>query len=40
MLGRPDELVSAARRILARLKAEPAAARSGNRRSAALHRPR
>jgi TfoX/Sxy family transcriptional regulator of competence genes len=40
MLGRPDELVSAARRILARLKAEPAAARSGNRRSAAVHRPR
>jgi TfoX/Sxy family transcriptional regulator of competence genes len=40
MLDRPDELVSAARRILARLKTEPAAARSGNRRSAAVHRPR
>jgi TfoX/Sxy family transcriptional regulator of competence genes len=32
LLGRPDELVSAARGILARLKAEPAAARTRRRR--------
>jgi hypothetical protein len=31
LLGRPDELVRAARGILARLEAEPAAARAGNR---------
>jgi hypothetical protein len=40
LLGRPDELVSAARENLARLKAEPAAARPGNRRSRAAHRER
>jgi TfoX/Sxy family transcriptional regulator of competence genes len=32
LLARPDELVSTAREILARLKAEPAAARVRNRR--------
>jgi TfoX/Sxy family transcriptional regulator of competence genes len=31
LLGRPDELVSAARRVLAGLAAEPAAARTGKR---------
>jgi hypothetical protein len=31
LLGRPDELVSAARGIIARLEAEPAAARTGKR---------
>ena len=31
MLGRPDELVIAAREILARLEAEPAVARTGKR---------
>jgi hypothetical protein len=31
LLGRPDELVSVARGILARLEAEPAAARAGKR---------
>jgi TfoX/Sxy family transcriptional regulator of competence genes len=40
LLGHPDELVSAARGILARLKAEPAAARGGNRGSGAAHRRR
>lgn len=35
LLGRPDELVSVARRILARLEAEPAAARTGKRGSRA-----
>lgn len=35
LLGRPDELVSAARGILERLRAEPAAARARNRRSGA-----
>ena len=38
LLGHPDELVSAARGILARLEAEPAAAKAGKRRSGALHR--
>lgn len=38
LLGRPDELVSAARGILARLKEEPAAARPGNPGSGAVHR--
>jgi TfoX/Sxy family transcriptional regulator of competence genes len=37
LLGRPDELVSAARGILARLRAEPAAARARNRRSGTAH---
>lgn len=36
MLSRPDELVSAARRILARLETEPAA-RTRKRRSGATH---
>jgi TfoX/Sxy family transcriptional regulator of competence genes len=40
LLGRPDELVSAARGILARLEAEPAAARSGKRGSGATRRRR
>jgi TfoX/Sxy family transcriptional regulator of competence genes len=40
LLGRPDELVSAAREVLARLEAEPAAARAGKRRSGAVHRGR
>ena len=40
LLGRPDELVSAARGILARLEAEPAAARSSKRRSGAVQRRR
>jgi TfoX/Sxy family transcriptional regulator of competence genes len=40
LLDRPDELVSAARGILARLEAEPAAARSGSRRSSVAHRRR
>ena len=39
-LGRPDEFVSAARRILARLKAEPAAARRSKRGQGALRRSR
>ena len=39
MLSRPDELVSAARRILARLEAEPAA-RARKRRSGTVHRRR
>ena len=38
VLARPDELVRAARRVLARLEAEPAAARAGNRRSDAARR--
>jgi TfoX/Sxy family transcriptional regulator of competence genes len=37
MLGRPDELVNAARRVLAELEAEPAA-RSRKRTSTARHR--
>lgn len=40
LLARPDELVSAARAIIARLKAEPAAARAGKRRSGAARRQR
>ncbi len=40
LLDRPDELVSAARANLARLKAEPAAARARNRRSGAARRGR
>jgi TfoX/Sxy family transcriptional regulator of competence genes len=40
LLGRPDELVSAAREILARLEAEPAAARSSKRGSGAVQRRR
>jgi hypothetical protein len=40
LLGRPDELVRAARGILARLEAEPAAARAGKRGSGAVHRRR
>ena len=39
MLSRPDELVDAAREVLAKLEAEPAA-RSGERRSTARHRGR
>jgi TfoX/Sxy family transcriptional regulator of competence genes len=39
LLGRPDELVSAARRVLARLAAEPAAAKASKRGSGAA-RPR
>jgi TfoX/Sxy family transcriptional regulator of competence genes len=38
LLDRPEELVSAARGILARLEAEPAAVRTSSRRSAAAHR--
>jgi hypothetical protein len=40
LLGRPDELVSAARGILTRLDAEPAAARPGRRGSGAVRRRR
>jgi hypothetical protein len=40
LLGRPDELVSAARGILARLEAEPAAARAGKRGPGAARRGR
>jgi hypothetical protein len=40
LLGRPDELVSAARENLARLEAEPAATRAGNRGSRAARRKR
>jgi hypothetical protein len=40
MLGRPDELASVAREILARLEAEPAAARTGKRGSGAARRGR
>lgn len=40
MLGHPDELVRAARQILARLEAEPAAARTSKRPSGAAHRRR
>ena len=40
LLGRPDELVGAARGILARLEAEPAAARSSKRGSGAPQRRR
>jgi hypothetical protein len=39
LLGRPDELVSVARGILARLEAEPAAARTGKTGSSAARRP-
>jgi TfoX/Sxy family transcriptional regulator of competence genes len=38
LLGRPDELVSLARGILAKLETEPAAARTGKRRSGAPRR--
>jgi TfoX/Sxy family transcriptional regulator of competence genes len=38
LLGRPDELVSEARSVLARLEAEPAAARTGKRRPGAARR--
>jgi len=38
VLSHPDELVSAARGILARLEAEPAAAKASKRGSGALHR--
>ena len=38
LLGRPDKLVSVARGILARLEAEPAAARAGKRGSGAARR--
>jgi TfoX/Sxy family transcriptional regulator of competence genes len=40
LLDRPDELVSAARGVLARLAAEPAAARSSKRGSGAAQRRR
>jgi TfoX/Sxy family transcriptional regulator of competence genes len=40
LLGRPDELVSAARENLARLEAEPAAAKPGNRGSRTSRRRR
>jgi len=40
LLDRPDELVSAARSILARLEAEPAAARAGKRGSGTVRRGR
>jgi TfoX/Sxy family transcriptional regulator of competence genes len=40
LLDRPDELVSIAREILARLEAEPAAARTGKRGSGAARRGR
>lgn len=40
LLAQPDEIVSAARAIIARLKAEPAAARAGKRRSGAARRQR
>jgi TfoX/Sxy family transcriptional regulator of competence genes len=40
LLDRPDELVSAARRVLARLEAEPAAAKASKRGSGAAHRGR
>src|ERR1700733_3275895 len=40
LLGRPDELVSAARGNLARLEADPAAARAANRASRAPRRKR
>ena len=40
LLGRPDELVSAARGTLATLEAEPAAARAANRGSRAARRRR
>ena len=40
LLRRPDELVSAAREILVRLEAEPAAARAGHRGSVAARRRR
>ncbi len=40
LLGQPDELVSAARGIIARLEADPAATRSGGRGSRAVQRGR
>lgn len=40
LLDHPDELVSAARGILARLEADPAAAKARKRRSGAAHRGR
>jgi len=40
LLGRPDEIVSIAREILAKLEAEPAAARTGKRGSRAARRGR
>jgi TfoX/Sxy family transcriptional regulator of competence genes len=40
LLAHPDELVSAARGALARLEAEPAAAKASKRRSGAAHRGR
>jgi hypothetical protein len=38
LLDRPDELAGAAREVLARLEAEPAAARASKRASGAAHR--
>jgi len=40
LLDRPDELVRAARKALARLQAEPAAVRSSKRASGSVHRRR
>jgi hypothetical protein len=40
LLGCPDELVNVARRVIARLEAEPAAARAGKRGSGAARRGR